>query len=50
MTWKHRKNLIVSKPRQRVGHDTKMDRSAREKKEEEEEDNLEDEGEEGKEL
>ena len=50
MTWKLRKNLIVSKPRQRVGHDPKMGRYAREKKEEEEEDEAEDAGEEGREL
>jgi len=50
LTWKLHKNLIVSKPRQRVGHDPKMDRCAREKKEEEEEDKVEDAGEEGKEV
>ena len=50
MTWKLRKNLIVSMPRQRVGRDPKMDRRARKKKEEEEEDGVEGAGEEGKEL
>lgn len=50
MTWKLRKNLIVSKPRQRVGHDPRMDQRAREKKEEEEEDEVEDAGDEGKEV
>lgn len=50
MTWKLRKNLIVSKPRQRVGHDPKMGQCAREKKEKEEEDGVEDAGEEGKEV
>jgi len=50
LTRKLRKNLIVSKPRRRVGRDPKMDRRAREKKEEEEEDEMEDAGEEGKEV
>ena len=50
MTWQLRRNLIVLKPRQWVGHDLRMDRRAREKKEEEEEDEVEEAGEEGKEV
>jgi hypothetical protein len=50
LTWKLYKNLIVLKPRRRVGHDPKMDRRARKKKEEEEEDEMEDAGEEGKKV
>jgi hypothetical protein len=50
LTWKLRKNFIVSKSRQRVGHKLKMGRCAREKKEEEEEDEMEDAGEEGREV